>query len=186
LASLDPKKESERDFLLDLQNGDNQAWTALTSQFGPRLYNFLRHQVPGVDDAEELIGEVMEAAVRAIPNFDGRVALSTFLFSIARRKAADYWRQRRQSVTDLPETLATSGLNTDHMELEEILNNMRQEYRQVLLLRYYEGFAVDEIAKIIDRSYKATESLLSRARSQLREALRGSFDDEAGNPENED
>jgi DNA-directed RNA polymerase specialized sigma24 family protein len=43
--------------------------------------------------------------------------------------------------------------------------------RQVLLLRYHVGLSVSEIAEIIERSYKGTESLLSRARSQLRAAL---------------
>ena len=43
--------------------------------------------------------------------------------------------------------------------------------RQVLLLRYQVGLSVSEIAEVIDRSYKGTESLLSRARTQLRAAL---------------
>jgi DNA-directed RNA polymerase specialized sigma24 family protein len=43
--------------------------------------------------------------------------------------------------------------------------------KQALILRYHVGLSVGEIAQVIDRSYKGTESLLSRARQQLRDAM---------------
>jgi RNA polymerase sigma-70 factor (ECF subfamily) len=57
------------------------------------------------------------------------------------------------------------------MELQEALDSLPEIYREALLLRYYFGFGVDEIAVIIGRTYKATESVLSRGRRQLRQIL---------------
>jgi RNA polymerase sigma factor (sigma-70 family) len=54
----------------------------------------------------------------------------------------------------------------------DALDALPEQLRQALLLRYHVGLSVSEVAEVMDRSYKGAESLLSRARTQLREALR--------------
>ena len=70
---------------------------------------------------------------------------------------------------------SSSAVTSKSVEFEEVVDQLPESAKQVLLLRYYVGLNVGEIAQVIDRSYKGTESLLSRARQQLRDAL-----DEAG------
>lgn len=164
---------TDSDFLYRLQVGDNAAWTELTRDYSPRLYAYLRRNLPSSVDAEDALSETLLAAVRAIPYFDGRVSLSTFLYSLAYRKMADFWRRERFTAA-LPETLVAhdSGLDGgERAEFEELLNSLPEELRQVLLLRYQVGLSVTEVAEVINRSYKGAESLLSRARGQLRAAL---------------
>jgi RNA polymerase sigma-70 factor (ECF subfamily) len=170
LESFETKIRSEADLLRQLKNGDNQAWTHLTSEYGSKIYNYLRHRLPGPEDVQDVLGETMVAAVRAIPTFDGNVTLTTFLFSLANRKIADFWR-RRQPTAELPETLVDSGLSSDSIEFQEVLKKLRPSHLQVLLMRYHVGLGVDEIAKVLGQSYKSTESLLSRARQELRRLL---------------
>jgi len=170
LASFETKIRSEAELLQQLKSGDEQAWTYLSAEYGSRIYNYLRHRLPGLEDVEDVLGETMVAAVRAIPSFDGNVTLTTFLFSLANRKIADFWR-RRQATTELPETLMDAGLNSDGIEFQEVLKKLRPAHLQVLLMRYHVGLGVDEIAKVLGQSYKSTESLLSRARMELRKAL---------------
>ena len=156
-----------------LQAGDNDAWTELAHTYSPRLYAYLRRNLPSAVDAEDALSETLLAAVRAMPNFDGRVSLAAFLYALAYRKMADFWR-RQHAVAPLPETLAVydSGLDGgERAEFEDLLNSLPQDLRQVLLLRYHVGLSVTEVAAVIGRSYKGAESLLSRARSQLRAAL---------------
>lgn len=156
-----------------LQTGDNEAWTELTHAYSPRLYAYLRRNLPSAVDAEDALSETLLAAVRAIPSFDGRVSLSTFLYALAYRKMADFWR-RRHATAPLLETVAApdSGIDGgERAEFEAVLDSLPEMLRQVLLLRYQVGLSVAEIAEVIDRSYKGAESLLSRARTQLRTAL---------------
>ena len=78
---------SEEELLHRLQKGDETAWTELvTGDIGTRLYNHLRHRLPTQQDVEDVFHDTFSAAVKAIPNFDGRVKLSTFLFSLAQHK----------------------------------------------------------------------------------------------------
>jgi RNA polymerase sigma-70 factor, ECF subfamily len=165
-------------FLRKLQSGDEVAWVQLTHEYSPRLYTYLRHNLPSAADAEDALSETLLAAVRALPRFDGRVSLSAFLYSLAYRKMADFWRRRYDTApldtAPLLESVAaadTHGASGEYAEFEELLETLPELSRQVLLLRYQIGLSVSEVAVVIDRSYKGTESLLSRARSQLRAAL---------------
>lgn len=158
--------------LRKLQAGDELAWAELTREYSPRLYTYLRHNLPSAADAEDALSETLLAAVRALPSFDGRVSLSAFLYSLAYRKMADFWRRRHATAPLLESIAAGSAQGTgDIAEFEELLVALPEISRQVLLLRYHVGLSVSEIAEVIERSYKGTESLLSRARTQLRAAL---------------
>ena len=170
MVALAATSTSDVDLLGRLQRGEDDAWAELTRNYGPRLFSYLRHNLPSAADAEDALSETMLAAVRALPAFDGKVALSTFLYSLAYRKMADFWR-RRTDTLELHETVATGNGISERAEFEEVLDRLPEASRQVIMLRYHVGLSVSEIAEIIDRSYKGTESLLSRARVQLRTAL---------------
>lgn len=165
-------KQAAADFLHRLQNGDEKAWQQLTSEWSPKLYRYLRSQLPTPEDAEDVTSETLIALVKALKSFDGKAALSTFIYSIANRKAADFWRKRKDA-TELPESIPTAGPSNQGLELQEAMAQLSEQARQALLLRYQMGLSVAEVAQSLGRSYKATESLLSRSRGQLQAALNG-------------
>lgn len=182
MSATDPGHQgTDAQLLRRLQRGDNAAWTDVARTYGPRLFSYLRQNLPSADDAEDVLSETMAAAVRAVANFDGRAALSTFLYSIAYRKVADYWRQTPHTVSldneSAPVLLAAKDPRIqERMDLEEALDRIPELSKQVLLLRYHVGLGVDELAEVLGRSYKGTESLLSRARMQLRDAIQKETD----------
>lgn len=167
---------SEIELLQKLQAGDQYAWIEFIQIMKLRLLSYLRHNLPTAEDAEDVLGETLLAAVRALKDFDGKASLSTFVFSLAYQKIADFWRKHRPETFELVEQQRSSlNVSSKSAEFSEILDRLPELSRQVLILRYYVGLNVGEIAQVIDRSYKGTESLLSRARQQLRDVL-----DEAG------
>ena len=153
-----------------LQAGEQAAWAELVAEQSPRLFRYLRHNLPTNADAEDALSETLMAAVRALPSFDGGVSITAFLYSLAYRKVADFWR-KRSSTVELSETLAAPPTTEISAEFIDALDSLPEQLRQVLLLRYHVGLNVSEVAEVMDRSYKGAESLLSRARVQLREAL---------------
>lgn len=167
---------SEIELLQKLQAGDQQAWVEFIQLMKPRLFSYLRRNLPTAEDAEDVLSETMLAAVRALKDFDGKASLSTFVFSLAYRKVADFWRKRQIETFELGERQRSPlNVSSKSVEFSEVLDRLPELSKQVLILRHYVGLNVGEIAQVIDRSYKGTESLLSRARQQLRDAL-----DEAG------
>lgn len=159
-------------FLQKLQSGDETAWSTLVDEWSPRLYNYLVYNTRNADDAQDVLSETLMGLVQSIGTFDGNVSLATFIYSIAYRKVADYWRRSQQTV-ELSESLSVGGPNSMRIELAEALEELPELAQQVLLLRYHVGLSVAEIAEILGRSYKATESLLSRVRSQFQHAFVG-------------
>lgn len=164
--------KSDGDLLRRLQSGDDAAWSEFYNMYSQALFNFIRHN--GIENPEhvyDIQGDTWLAAPKAIANFDGQAAtLKTFLFSIARRKISDFWRKHKP-YTDLPDAIPVDETTQKSLELEEALATLPDQERQALILRYLEGFSVSEIADIMGRTYKGTESLLSRARKRLETVL---------------
>lgn len=176
MLAPEPRTGTDAELLKKLQRGDNAAWAQVARDFSPRLFSYLRQNLPTAEDAEDALSETLTAAVRAVITFDGRAALSTFLYAIAYRKVADFYR-RTPPTDSLDHEGSTVVLVSKEMDMqermlfEEAMLSLPELSRQALLLRYHVGLGVDEIAVVIDRSYKGTESLLSRARAQMREAM---------------
>jgi RNA polymerase sigma-70 factor (ECF subfamily) len=152
-----------------LRSGDNEAWELLIAESQSRLYSYLLYSVPTAEDAQDLLSEVFLAALRSISSLDDSQALTKWLYGIARRKIADFWRQRRPT-SELSDSLEASS-NHVSLEFREALAMLPEQTRQALLLRYREGLSVEEVAHAMGRTYKATESLLSRGRVLLKAAL---------------
>jgi RNA polymerase sigma-70 factor (ECF subfamily) len=164
---------SEEELVRRLKANDAEAWLYFAQgKHSNRLYNYLRHKLPEEQDVEDVLQETMRAAIQAMQTFDGKVKLSTFLFSLANYKVADFWR-KRQVTTELTDIHIDPGMSDESIEFIELLQQLREEHRQVLLMRYYVGLGVDEIARILGKTYKGAESLLSRARAELRRGLDG-------------
>ncbi len=158
---------SDAEFLRRLKAGDEQAWTQFTQEQSQRLYSYLHYNLPTDQDREDVLMETMVACVRAVPRFDGRSAtLSTFVYSIAQRKVADFWRKHKKT-NELPEVIPTRGISNKGLELEEAMAKLPEKNRQALLLRYHIGLSVTELAESMGLTYKAAESLLSRSRRAL-------------------
>ena len=176
MIAADPAQGTDAELLHLLQSGSNDTWSTVILEYSPRLYSYLRRNVPTELDAEDLLSETFVAAVHAVHNFDGRVAFSTLLYSIAYRKVADFWRRSAPTVSldSEEEHGALARLDPDlleRLEFESVLAALPEVSRQALLLRYHVGLGVGEIAAILQRTYKGTESVLSRARAQLRDEL---------------
>lgn len=166
LAVPEHKAEQEQAFLRRLQEGDEAAWNQFMDEWNPRLYSYLKYNLRDASEVEDVLGETLVAVVQAIRTFDGKATLATFIYSIAYRKVADYWRRFRVT-QELTEWIATEETDQIRVEVFEALAELPEISKQALLLRYYVGLNVSEIAEVLGRSYKATESLLSRVRRQF-------------------
>ena len=157
-------------YLRRLQTGDNAAWEQFVAEWSPYLYNYVRANLRGADGVEDVLSDTLLGVVEGIRNFDGNAALSTFVYTIAYHKIVDYWRRPHVTI-ELSDELSTTD-STLSFEIYETVAELPDDARQALLLRYYAGLSVSEVATVLDRSYKGTESLLSRARHQFQNAFR--------------
>ena len=170
LVGNEHSAEQDAAYLRRLQEGDELAWRQFLDEWNPRLYRYMKYNIRDASEAEDVLSDTLVALVQAIRTFDGKVTLATFIYSIAYRKVADYWRKLRVT-QELTEWISTGEADHTRLEVYEALAELPEQSQQALLLRYYVGLSVAEIAEVLGRSYKATESLLSRVRRQFEVAF---------------
>jgi RNA polymerase sigma-70 factor (ECF subfamily) len=179
------ERQEEHNYVARLQTGDVRAFEQLFEVYVPRLYRFVSRTmgVSDILDVEDVLQETMLAALRTLDRFRGDCSLFTWLCAIARHKVQDHIRRQQrlrnrissEPLDDLRETTGcvsdVGGRVAQQQALEQALGTLPEDYRAVLVGKYIEGFTVSELARVMARSEKSVESLLTRARSALRERL---------------
>jgi RNA polymerase sigma-70 factor, ECF subfamily len=104
--------------------------------------------------------------VAAPPGLRARSTLKAYLFGIARKKAADWWRHQPPAESP-PGEIACQGPGSALL-LEDAFERLAPELRNVLWLREVEGYSYDELARILDVPLGTVKSRLFSAREELR------------------
>jgi RNA polymerase sigma-70 factor (ECF subfamily) len=152
----------------------------LYERYARALLSYLRHRLPSLADAEDVLAEVFLAAVRA--STLGESVGAGWLMIVSQRRIADFYRERRAIplteeqllVSETPENPEWMALRAEErQELLALVANLPAEKRDVLTLRFAGGLRSAEIADLIGKTDVATRALLSRAIRQLRKEWRG-------------
>jgi RNA polymerase sigma-70 factor (ECF subfamily) len=128
-------------------------------------------------DAEDVVQEAMMAAFRAVGSFRHQSSLKTWLTRILIRKAAEHFRRRRRKrwlFFRPPERLEDETAGPDpgvRLDVRAAVLALRPEFREVLVMREFEGFSYDEMARELHVPRGTIESRLFRARQELRVRL---------------
>lgn len=143
----------------------------------PHVYGYLSARCGGRALAEDLAAETFLAAVDAVRR-DPPVAVSVpWLMGVARHKLVDHWRRRARAEREL--RVLAEELDADHdpwdrqldaLDAQRTLDELSNQHRAALTLRYLDDLPVPEIAELLGRTVHATEALLVRARTAFRRA----------------
>lgn len=183
--------DDQTSLITALKQRDRSAWSTAVDRHLHEVYGFVFHLVGGERVvAEELNQETWLEALDGIERCDAtRGSFRNWLFGIARKRVALYYRRRASagSPTSLRGQLDEAAeLGEISVLPEDVLEQVEQsavvraavlvlpdERRKALVWKYVEGLSVETVAIRLGRTAKAVESLLSRAREQLRGLLRG-------------
>jgi RNA polymerase sigma-70 factor (ECF subfamily) len=173
-----------------LRDGDRAEFARLVEAYSGQIYRLALKMLHNQQDAEDILQETFIKAYNALPQFESRSRLSTWLYRIATNEALMFLRRKypqQISVEEpskddsmpapleivdwccLPESELMSAEAREN--LENAVDKLPHTLRVVFLLRDIEGLSTRETAEVLDLSEGAVKTRLSRARLQLRENL---------------
>ena len=181
---------TEQQLITALCNGEETAFKELVNQFSDRVFNtalgLLQHQ----QDAEDIAQEVFIQVHRSISQFKGDSLLSTWIYRITVTKSLDHLRSKKrkkrfgfvrsifgdnnQPIVD-PGDLIHPGIIQENKEdaaiLFKMVDQLPENQRTAFILNKVEDLSYREIADILKTTESAVDSLLQRAKQNLRKKL---------------
>lgn len=150
------------------------------------LYRQVRSLSGPRPDLDDLVQLAAERALRSLPRFDGRSALSTWTYGIAYRTIVDHgrfwsrWRRRFEHWDEERAPEPRSGADTEAAVLElrrarrvhEALRQLPPAKRAVLVMHDLEGMPLREVAEAVGANDRTVRSRLRDGRRRLAELLR--------------
>ncbi len=157
-------------------SGDREAFGRLYAKYARTVHGVLLSRVPPAD-AGDLVQDVFLQAMEQLATLRDPGAFGGWLMVIARRRAADFYRTRRET-TSLPAELIAERDASGDAEATVILDMIRElpeAYRETLVWRLVEGLTGPEIAERSGLTPASVRVNLHRGMGMLRERLRGSY-----------
>ena len=162
------------------QGGDARAFGELYERYRQPLYRYCLARSDSPHEAEDLVSDVFLKAMESLARYrDQGLPFIAFLYRVARNAAIDRGRKEKGSslfeMTVEPRSAVdVEGDAARSLEMDAILGAMRKikpEYREVILLRFVEGYSAADVAKLLDKAEKAIWNLQQRGLERLRHEL---------------
>jgi RNA polymerase sigma-70 factor (ECF subfamily) len=153
---------------------DERAFRQLYALHTPAVYGLLRRLAgPAVDVADDVLQDAWLRAAAAMATFRGESAFRTWLTGIAINCYRERWRRRSATVESVPAGREpTTAPAARAVDVDNILQLLSSEHREVLVLHDVEGYTHEEIADALGIEVGTSKSRLSRARQMFRERWR--------------
>lgn len=171
----------ESELVLLLKQRNESAFSYLYDNYSAALYSVIISIIPDRELSNDILQEVFVKIWRQIETYDvtkGR--LFTWMLNIARNASIDALRsknfhqrqQNRELTEQIYETGGSTHTNTDKIGLRKIVYKLKEEYRVLVELSYFEGFTQDEISKMLKIPLGTVKTRLRTALIQLKQVIK--------------
>ena len=177
-----------------IRAGDLASFEKLVSRYQKKIFSYVYRMVESREDAGDLTQEVFLQVFRSLDTFRGDAKLNTWLYRVATNKTLDFLRRNKKAKgvsmdlegysEDLSLTCCPEN-NPEHIYLKEekvrrlrrMIAGLPDRYRVVLVLFHYQELSYRQIAETLDIPVKTVATRIYRAKSLLKETLRGDPDE---------
>lgn len=169
---------TERLLVAKARRGNPQAFAKLYDAYVDQVYRFILFKVRRQEEAQDVASDTFLKVWRYLQEGGQIDSFKAFVYRVARNLVIDQYRKYHNSATvplETSENLHAPSLEEDIKtrqelsELIEILFDLKDEWREIIILRYVEGFKISEIASILEKNEGAIRVLIHRAQKALKE-----------------
>lgn len=167
---------------IDLQEKDNQIieFTILFNKYKKRIYNYALKMLSDKMRADDIVQDVFLKLFENLSKINNKQSIQFWLFKTARNEVMSFFRSsKNQKIiiksSDIDEIeIPDPGLLEEQIELNETsiivqneLENMNEDFKEVFILKEYAGLSYKEIASVINIDEDLVKSRLYKARQKL-------------------
>lgn len=182
---------NQPELIVQLQQGDGQAFKRLVDEWQDMVYNTAVGIVQNADDADDITQDVFIQVYQSVSSFKGESKFSTWLYRIVVTKSLDHLKRKKrkkrfgfvQSLFGVaseeeihPEEFNHPGVLMENKEkaneLFKALQQLPDNQRIAFTLHRLEAQKHQDIAEVMNMSVTAVESLIARAKGNLRKILK--------------
>jgi RNA polymerase sigma-70 factor (ECF subfamily) len=186
---------NQPELIVQLQRGDGQAFKKLVDEWQDMVYNTALGIVQQADDADDITQDVFIQVYQSVSSFKGESKFSTWLYRIVVTKSLDHLKKKKRKkrfgfVQSLfgtaseeeihPEEFNHPGVLMENKEkaaeLFKALQQLPDNQRIAFTLHRLESQKHQDIAGIMNLSVTAVESLIARAKGNLRKILQDYYE----------
>jgi len=165
---------ADKEYVERCRDGHQEAFRPLVDRYQRPLYSFLAGKFPDPLQAEEVAQETFVRAFLSLKKLRKPESFYSWLLGIAGRVALEQFRasEHRRREQEVVESIQSDAAGSqEEYPLEEAIASLPESYRQVILLRYYEGLSCQETAIRLGLPLGTVTKTLSRAYGLLRREL---------------
>lgn len=183
--------EDERELVRRCLSGDADAVRTLVERFEQAVFGLCLRMLRHRQDAEDVAQDSLLRVVRHLGSWDGSRPLLPWVLTVAGNRCRTHLEKRQRlprTVETLFEPVAADSPPADGLAavLEELLGELREEYRTCFVLHHQGGLGLTEIGQIVGCPEGTVKTWLFRARKELAEKLRARGWDPASDGESPD
>lgn len=181
-------EEPEAKIMYEVAEGNLAAFKIIVDRHQKPLINFISRYLSDRAAAEDVAQEVFLRIFKTAKDYKPQAKFKTWLFTIATNLCLNEIRDNKSKpkyvhLTDLPEAdnnliapdvfspQKTTEKGEQNTAVRKAIRNLPENQRIAILLRQYDEFSYNEISKIMGLSIPAVESLIQRARQNLKKSL---------------
>lgn len=181
----------ESDLIQRLQAGDQDTFKIIFEEFKLRVFNTCLSYLQHTEEAEEVTQDVFVEIYRSINHYKAEATLSTWIYRISVNKCLDFLRHRKRKkrsgllISLFKKESTELQIDTPHFHhpgvilenkekaalLFKVIDKLPDQQKTAFILSQIEDLPQKEIAEVMKLSEKAVESLLQRAKANLRKDL---------------
>ena len=187
LFEMTTAPHEDTDLVRRALEGDGVAFEHLVERYQGRLFALARNYTKVPAEVEDIVQDTFLKAYTRLDSFQQQSSFYTWVYRIATNTLLDFLKRRGRSpvqAVEDPELVAPAGgdqpMPRPDAELEqreiaditqEVLAELPEIFRTVLVLREFEAMAYQEIADVLEISIGTVESRLFRARAKFKQKL---------------
>ncbi len=172
----DNSARSDGDLVRQVLSGEIDSFGILVSRYERLARTVALRYVRDLDTADDVVQDSFVAAFLALRTLRSAEVFGVWLQGIVRRRAVSAWDRRSPSHADididsLPASQQQRNMSDDSLELLELIDQLPEHERLVIVLKHFEGHTAAEIAAITEQPIGTVTKQLSRARQRLQQSL---------------